>query len=145
VRHASAAAAKKLRSGFVKTEQRACELQQPPLTVVRPSVGPAKAAELLFTGDGIDAGEALRTGLVSYPVPLAELAARAVDLAGRIVANPSLALRCMKDGLRRFAGSDPNEAGAWAIQTIRRLMETADHRAGAVSFLEKRPPVFQSR
>lgn len=108
-------------------------------------VGPAKAAELLFTGEVIDAPEALRIGLVSYMVPHAELAARSLQLARKIAANPPLALRYMKDGLRRAAQGDAREIGAWAIQTIRRLMETEDHREGVASFLEKREPVFRGR
>jgi enoyl-CoA hydratase/carnithine racemase len=61
-------------------------------------VGPAKAAELLFTGDLIDAAEALRIGLVSEVAPHEDLLARAGALAGRIAANPPLAVRHLKAG-----------------------------------------------
>ncbi len=106
-------------------------------------VGPAKAAELLFTGDVIDADEAARIGLVREVAPHDELMERARALAARIAANPPLALRYMKEGLRRAAYGDPRELGGWAIETIRRLMLTDDHKEGVASFLEKRPPVFQ--
>lgn len=108
-------------------------------------VGPAKAAELLFTGDVIDAAEALRIGLVTEVTPHAELMPRAMALAGRIAANPPLALRYMKVGLARTAYGDPREIGSWAIEQIRRLMQTEDHREGVASFLEKREPVFRGR
>ena len=108
-------------------------------------VGPSKAAELLFTGDVIDAAEALRIGLVREVAPHDELLARARDLAGRIAVNPPLALRYMKEGLRRGAYGDPRELGGWAIETIRKLMQTEDHKEGVASFLEKRPPVFTGR
>jgi enoyl-CoA hydratase/carnithine racemase len=108
-------------------------------------VGPAKAAELLFTGDVIDAAEALRIGLVSEVLPHAELMPRALALAGRIAANPPLAVQALKAGLQRTAYGDPREIGAWAIKTIRDLMKTADHREGVASFLEKREPVFEGR
>ena len=108
-------------------------------------VGPAKAAELLFTGDVIDAAEALRIGLVSEVTPHADLIVQARSLAGRIAANPPLALRYMKEGLRRAAYGDPRELGGWAIETIRRLMQTDDHKEGVASFLEKRDPVFSGR
>src|SRR4051795_9896672 len=51
-------------------------------------VGREKAAELLFTGEVIDAAEALRIGLVGRVVPHDELLPTAVELAGRIAANP---------------------------------------------------------
>jgi enoyl-CoA hydratase/carnithine racemase len=70
---------------------------------------------------------------------------RARAMAARIAVNPPLALRYMKDGLRRAAYGNPREIGAWAIETIRTLMTTEDHREGVASFLEKRAPVFSGR
>lgn len=108
-------------------------------------VGPAKAAELLFTGDIIDAAEALRIGLVSEVTPHEQLMDRARALAARIAVNPPLALRYMKEGLRRGTYGDPRELGGWAIETIRALMKTEDHKEGVAAFLEKREPVFRGQ
>jgi len=109
------------------------------------TIGMSRASELLFTGDVIDAAEAHRIGLVSEVTPHEALMDRARALAARIAVNPPLALRYMKEGLRRGTYGDPRELGGWAIETIRALMKTEDHREGVASFLEKREPVFRGR
>ncbi|MFM0116921.1 crotonase/enoyl-CoA hydratase family protein [Paraburkholderia nemoris] len=63
-------------------------------------IGPSKAAELTFTGDSINAAEALACGLVSHVVPDDELLDHAMNLARRISANAPHALRMAKRLLR---------------------------------------------
>ena len=74
-------------------------------------------------------------------MPHEALVPRAMALAARIAANPPLALRAMKEGLRRATFGDPREIGSWAIETIYRLFQTEDHREGVRSSLERRPPL----
>ncbi len=108
-------------------------------------VGPSKAAELLFTGDVIDAAEAERIGLVSTVVPAEELLSAAGEFAAKIAANPPIAMRYMKEGLRKSIHASMEEMGAYVGSSLAYLFTTEDHREGALSFVERRDPVFKGR
>jgi enoyl-CoA hydratase/carnithine racemase len=108
-------------------------------------VGPSKAAELLFTGAIIDAREAERIGLVSRVVTEDELMPTAREMAAKIAANPPIAMRFMKQGLRMSTPGDPREMGAYVMNSLAYLFTTEDHREGALSFVEKREPNFKGR
>jgi enoyl-CoA hydratase len=108
-------------------------------------VGRERAAELLFTGEVIDAAEAARIGLVSRVVPHEQLLPVAMELAGRIAANPPLAVQRAKAGLREALDPDWDALGAWVSASLADLFTTEDHREGARAFLEKRPPKFVGR
>ncbi|MBK7127067.1 MAG: enoyl-CoA hydratase/isomerase family protein [Dehalococcoidia bacterium] len=108
-------------------------------------VGPSKAAELLFTGDIIPAQEAERIGLVSRVVPPAELMPAAMEMARKIAQNPPIALRYMKEGLRRSVHGTMAEMGEYVGNSLAYLFTTEDHKEGALSFVERREPVFKGR
>ncbi len=108
-------------------------------------VGPSKAAELLFTGDIIDAAEAERIGLVSKVVPPEQLMEEARSLARKIAANPPIAMRYMKEGLRRSRHARMDEMGEFIGNALAYLFTTEDHKEGARAFVEKRGPVFRGR
>ena len=111
-------------------------------------VGIAKAAELLLTGDKVDAREAERIGLVSRVLPANELLPQAHALAARIASNPPLAVRHLKEGLRRAtnpAHGDLDDLGNFVGNGLARLFGTDDHKEAAAAFIEKRPPVFHGR
>ena len=108
-------------------------------------VGIAKACELTFTGDTIDAVEAQRIGLVSQVVAPDELPVAANALADRIAANPPAVLRYTKRLLReaqRSSLATTFELSA-AFQAI--VQRTADHREAVAAALEKRSPSFTGR
>jgi enoyl-CoA hydratase/carnithine racemase len=73
------------------------------------------------------------------------LLATATELAGRIAANPPLAVQALKHGLRRALDPEWEELGMWVSSELGRLFQTDDHREGVASFLEKRPPVYVGR
>jgi enoyl-CoA hydratase/carnithine racemase len=108
-------------------------------------VGPSKAAELLFTGDIIDAAEAERIGLVTSVVPHDDLLPAAREMARKIASNPPIAMRFMKQGLRMSVHGDAQDIGAYVMNSLAYLFTTEDHREGALSFVEKREPVFKGR
>ncbi len=111
-------------------------------------VGYAKAAELLLTGDLVGADEAERIGLVSKVLPADELLPAALDLAGRIAANPPQSVRYIKEGLRRAVGrayTELPEVSSFVANGLAHLFTTEDHKEAAAAFMEKRPAVFTGR
>lgn len=108
-------------------------------------VGREKAAELLFTGEVIDAEEAGRIGLVGRVVDDEALLPTALELARRIAANPPLAVAALKEGLREALDPDWTDLGRWVGTRLGELFQTEDHREGVASFLEKREPRYVGR
>lgn len=108
-------------------------------------VGRERAAELLFTGEVIDAQTAKDIGLVSRVVEHEALLPTALEIAGKIAGNPPLAVQAIKAGLRRTLDPDWQDTGRWASQQIGRLRKTADSAEGIKAFLEKREPVYVGR
>ena len=108
-------------------------------------IGPQRAAELLFTGDIINAARAFELGIVMDVVPHDELFEAARALATKIASNPPLAVRYLKEGLRRSFYGEYEEMGNWVGQTLGVLFQTEDHKEGVASFLEKREPIFKGK
>jgi enoyl-CoA hydratase/carnithine racemase len=117
----------------------------PGLTRLPHLIGPQKAAELLFTGEVISADEAMRIGLLHSCVPHETLMEASYALATKIAENPPLAVRYLKEGLRRSFYGDYQEMGTWVSQTLGVLFQTEDHKEGVASFLERRPATFKGR
>ncbi|MCU0887756.1 MAG: crotonase/enoyl-CoA hydratase family protein [Rubritepida sp.] len=108
-------------------------------------VGLSMAAEMSFTGDPLDAQQALAARLVSRVVPHAELMGAARELALRVAKNPPGVLRMTKRLLRE--GQHMSLASLLELSAAMQALaqETADHREAVSAMLEKRAPVFQGR
>lgn len=104
------------------------------------AIGPARAAEMVLTGDRVDAETALAWGLVSQVTAPEDLLSSAQALAERIAANPPHAVRMAKKLLRegRFQTLPAHLELAAAMQAIAHT--TADHHEAVTAFVEKRPP-----
>jgi 2-(1,2-epoxy-1,2-dihydrophenyl)acetyl-CoA isomerase len=108
-------------------------------------VGAAKAAELFYTGDIIDAKTALAIGLVNQVVPGAQLEAEVKTLAQKIAHGPALAIRAVK---RKLFASDEKELTEALENEVREQMHcfmAEDCNEGIRAFFEKRPPKFQGK
>ncbi len=106
------------------------------------AVGMARASEMAFTGEAIDAQTALAWGLVSRVVAAERLLDEARALAAKIAANPGAVMRMTKRLLR--------EGEHATLETLLELSagyqaiahKTADHREAVTAFIEKRKPSF---
>ena len=105
-------------------------------------IGRERAAEMLFTGDVIDAPTAQQWGLVSRVTTHDDLLPTAMELAAKIASRPPLAVQQLKAGMRRVLDPDWNDFGVWVSTTLGQLFRTDDHREGVKSFLERRDPHF---
>jgi 2-(1,2-epoxy-1,2-dihydrophenyl)acetyl-CoA isomerase len=108
-------------------------------------VGIAKASELLFTGDVIDAAKALELGIVNAVVAPEALMAETRALARRIAAGPPVAIALTKRAIHHNQDVDLRAALEFEsfIQSVAR--DTEDYREGVKAFIEKRSPTFRGR
>jgi enoyl-CoA hydratase len=104
--------------------------------------GPGHAAQLMLTGEIIDANEAARIGLVNRVVPGAELMTVVEGVMTQMLANAPLALSRILDAIRRGVAAPPTSLFQLESSMFAGLFDTADAREGTAAFLEKRPPRF---
>ncbi len=105
-------------------------------------VGYARAAEMAFTGEAIDAKQGFSIGLVSKVVPHEKLMESALDLAGRIAANPPHVLRWSKRLLREAQHERLDTILDMAASYQALAHQTSDHAEAVAALLEKRTPGF---
>lgn len=106
-------------------------------------VGIGRARELCYTGDTVNAEEALRIGLVNAVVPHADLISKVTEVATKITKKGPIAIAQCKRVLFSGEGVPLDTANALEIQAFATLFGTADRREGMAAFLEKRPAAFR--
>lgn len=108
-------------------------------------VGPAKATELILTGDNLTAQEAFRLNLVNKVVPGGEVLKTAKDLAKKIAAKGGLAIAAALNAIGQARDSELSVGLAVEAENISKLTASEDAREGISAFLEKRQPVFKDK
>jgi 2-(1,2-epoxy-1,2-dihydrophenyl)acetyl-CoA isomerase len=105
-------------------------------------VGPAKALELFWLADVIDAGECLRLGLVNRVVPHDELDGETMRLARALAAKPALALSLAKRAVYASSGRTLPEMLDDELDAQLRCFMSGDAAEGINAFVEKRVATF---
>jgi 2-(1,2-epoxy-1,2-dihydrophenyl)acetyl-CoA isomerase len=105
-------------------------------------IGPAAAAEFIYTGGMISAERGERLGLFNRVVPAAELEAAARGFAGEIAAAPAQVVADAKNAIRRALCATLPELLEFEVEAQLRAFDGSDFREGITAFLEKRTPRF---
>jgi enoyl-CoA hydratase/carnithine racemase len=106
-------------------------------------VGESRARELILLGDVIDAAEALRIGLANRVVPGEDLDAAAAELAGRLAAQPPLAVRGARRAIDAAWHRGPEESFRAALDEQIRCIESDDFKEAIQAMAEGRKPKWQ--
>ena len=108
-------------------------------------VGYAKAAELIFSGEIIDAQEASRIGLVNKVVPHEELSAATKAFAMKFIKNAPIPIVLAKKALQNYSRIDLAQALDHERLAQSLCWNTEDREEGMKAFVEKREPIFKGR
>ncbi|MFN0154133.1 MAG: enoyl-CoA hydratase/isomerase family protein [Gaiella sp.] len=114
-------------------------------SLLRELVGPAKALELLFLGDLIDANEALRLGLVNRVVVADALADATSELAERLARGPTLAYGFAKEAVYEGENLSFNSLLDLEARNQRNAGRSHDVREGISAIREGRKAEFRGR
>lgn len=105
-------------------------------------VGVAKALELFWSGEFVDAAHALELGLVNQVFPDAELAAATQAFAAKVAAAPPLSVRLIKRAVYQGMRSDLSTSLDMISSHMTLVRNSADHAEAVAAMREKRVGVF---
>ena len=108
-------------------------------------MGLAKAAELIFTGEFLEAEEAYRLGMLNKLVSEEELEPVTMEMARKIADGPPIALRLAKLNLYKGLEVDLETGMRFAAASATIPLTSEDHWEGVKAFREKRAPKCQGR
>jgi len=108
-------------------------------------VGYARAAEMVFTAEPVDAATAERIGLVNRVAAADQLMDEARSIATKLAAASPRALALAKRGLNRSLESGLEESLEYEAQLQSIAGRSKDHAEGVAAFVEKRPPRFTGK
>jgi 2-(1,2-epoxy-1,2-dihydrophenyl)acetyl-CoA isomerase len=108
-------------------------------------VGAASALELLWTGDFIDAGEALRIGLVNRVYDDDKLMAETLAFAARLAAGPPIQQRLVKRLVYQSLLTDLRTSLELVSSHMAVVQSTDDYHEAITAYKEKRKPKFEGR
>lgn len=106
-------------------------------------VGTARARELMFLSERLDARRCEQLGLINRVVPDSEFRDSAFALARRLADGPPIAFEYMKDTLDGAVTSSLTASLDFEAGRMVRSARTTDHREAVAAFVAKRPPQFQ--
>jgi enoyl-CoA hydratase/carnithine racemase len=107
--------------------------------------GTARARELMFLSERLDARRCEALGLVNRVVPDSDLRSTAYALARELAEGPSLAFGYIKDNLDHALSSGLLESLDQEAENLVRAAQTSDHKEAVRAFVEKRKPSFGGR
>jgi 2-(1,2-epoxy-1,2-dihydrophenyl)acetyl-CoA isomerase len=108
-------------------------------------VGPARARELYFMSEVLDASRMDALGLVNRVVPDAALETETMTLATKLADGPAVAFRYIKRNFNVADTGSLTESLDSEAYGMLRCRETEDHKEASRSFVDKRAPVFKGR